>query len=138
MSILRLNFIPLNKDLGLLLLRISFASLMIVFHGWEKLMTAQRQFHTFPDLIGISSEVSYVLVVWFETFGAVLIILGLYTRINALGLAFTMFVAFFLWHDMRFTGSNAGEMAFAYGFAYLLLFLTGAGKYSLDRKLGIR
>ncbi len=138
MSLLRLNFIPLNKDLGLLLLRITFASLMIVLHGWNKLMTAQEQFHTFPDLIGISSEASYILVTWFETFGAVLIILGLYTRINALGLAFTMFVAFFLWHDMRFSGSNAGEMAFAYGFAYLLLFFTGAGKYSLDRKFGIR
>ena len=132
-----LPFIPLNPDLGLLLLRVSFASLMIIFHGWEKLMTAPRQFHTFPNLIGISSEASYVLVVWFENFGAVLIALGLFTRINAFGLAFTMFVAWLLWHHMRFTGENAGEMAFAYGFAYLLLFFSGAGKYSFDRKLGI-
>lgn len=135
---LSIPFIPLNPDLGLLLLRISFAALMITFHGWEKLLTAERQFHTFPDLIGISSELSYVLVVWLENFGAVLIAIGLLTRINALGLAFTMFVAFFLWHDMKFTGSNAGEMAFAYGFAYLLLLFTGAGKYSLDHKLGIK
>jgi len=135
---LSLSFIPLNPDLGLLLLRISFASLMITFHGWEKLMTASRQFHTFPNLIGISSELSYILVVWFENFGAVLIAIGLLTRINAFGLTFTMFVAWLFWHHMRFTGENAGEMAFAYGFAYLLLFLTGAGKYSLDYKLGIK
>ena len=100
-------------------------------------MTWERQFHTFPDLIGLGSEISYVLVAWLENFGAVAIILGLFTRIHALGLAITMFVAFTQWHDWRFTGSNAGEMAFAYGFAYLLLFLTGAGRYSLDRKLGI-
>ncbi len=137
-KLLSLNYIPLNPDLGLLLLRISFAPLMIIFHGWEKLLTAERQFHTFPNLIGISSELSYVLVVWLENFGAILIALGLATRLNSLGLAITMFVAFFLFHDMRFTGSNAGEMAFAYGFAYLLLLLTGAGKYSLDHKLGIK
>jgi len=137
-KILGLSFIPLNPDLGLLLLRITFAALMIVFHGWEKLMTAERQLHTFPDLIGISSELSYILVVWLENFGAVLIAIGLFTRIHALGLAFTMFVAFFLWHDMKFTGSNAGEMAFAYGFGYLLLLFAGAGKHSLDYKLGIK
>jgi len=64
--------------------------------------------------------------------------LGLLTHIHALGLGFTMFVAFFLWHDMRFTGSNAGEMVFAYGFGYLMLLFTGAGKYSLDYKFGIK
>lgn len=135
---LGLSFIPLNPNLGLLLLRICLATLMIVFHGWEKLMTASKQLHTFPDLIGISSEASYILVAWLENFGAILIALGLLTRIHALGLAFTMFVAFFLWHDMRFTGSNAGEMAFAYGFGYLMLLFTGAGKYSLDYKFGIK
>jgi putative oxidoreductase len=110
---------------------------MIVFHGWEKLMTARRQFHTFPNLIGIGSELSYVLVVWLEVFGAALIALGLLTRWHALGLAFTLFIAWLLWHQRRFTGTNAGEMAFAYMFGYLLLFLTGAGRYSLDHWLGL-
>jgi putative oxidoreductase len=134
---LGLHFIPLDADLGLLLLRVALAGLMIVFHGWEKLMTARRQFHSFPNLIGIGSELSYVLVVWLEVFGAALIALGLLTRLHALGLAFTMFIAWLLWHKRRFTGPNAGEMAFAYMFGYLLLFLAGAGRYSLDRLLGI-
>ena len=136
-ELLGLRFIPFDADLGLLLLRVVYAALMVVFHGWEKLLTARRQFHTFPNLIGISSELSYVLVVWLEVFGAVLIALGLFTRLHALGLAFTMFVAWLLWHKRRFTGENAGEMAFAYMVAYLLLFLTGAGRYSLDHLLGI-
>ena len=136
-ALLGLGFIPLDADLGLLLLRVSFAALMVVFHGWEKLMTARRQFHTFPNLIGIGSELSYVLVVWLEVFGAVLIALGLFTRLHALGLAFTMFIAWLVWHKRRFTGSNAGEMAFAYMFGYLLLFLAGAGRYSLDHVLGL-
>jgi hypothetical protein len=65
-ELLGLHGIPLDADLGLLILRVTLAALMIVFHGWEKLLTARRQFHTFPNLIGISSELSYVLVVWFE------------------------------------------------------------------------
>jgi len=136
-KLLGLWFVPHNPDLGLLVLRVSFGALMIAIHGWEKLMTASKQFHTFPDLIHISSELSYVLVVWFEVVGAVFIILGLLTRLHAAGLAFTMFIAWWLWHDMRFTGVNAGEMAFAYMCGYVLLLLTGAGRYSLDRKLGI-
>jgi putative oxidoreductase len=136
-DLLGLGFIPLNPDLGLLLLRVCLAGLMIVFHGWEKLITLRRQFHTFPNLIGIGSELSYVLVVWLEVFGAALIAIGFLTRLHALGLAFTLFIAWLLWHKRRFTGSNAGEMAFAYMFGYLLLFLTGAGRYSLDHWLGI-
>lgn len=80
MKRLNLSGIPTNPDLGLLLLRVSFACLMIIFHGWEKLMTAPRQFHSFPNLIGISSELSYVLVAWLENFGALLIALGFYTN----------------------------------------------------------
>lgn len=136
-ELLGLRKLPQNADLGLLAVRIVFPFLMIVFHGWDKLMTVDQQFHTFPDLIGIGSELSYLLVVWFEVFGAVLIAMGLLTRINALGLAFTMFIAWLLWHERKFTGDNAGEMAFAYLFLYLLLVLAGPGKYSLDHRFGI-
>lgn len=151
-KLLALSFVPLGADLGLLLFRVVMAVLMIRFHGWGKLTGweneamrrpnlfsldgARKEFHTFPDYIGIGSELSYVLVTWLETFGAMMIIAGLFTRINALGLFITMMVAWAFHHGMRFSGPNAGEMAFAFGFGYLLLFLAGPGKYSLDRKLG--
>ena len=74
---------------------------------------------------------------WFETFGSMMIIAGLCTRLNALGMFITLMVAWFFHHHMNLSGPNSGEVAFAYGFAYLLLFLSGGGKYSLDRKLGL-
>src|SRR5688572_32296501 len=96
-----LSFVPLNVDLGLLLFRVAMAVLMIRFHGWGKLTGwadermrvpnlfslagARKEFHTFPNHIGISSELSYVLVTWFETFGSLMIVAGLFTRLNALG-----------------------------------------------------
>ena len=150
---LGLSFLPRSPDLGLLFLRLTLPVLMIRYHGWGKLTGwadesmrvpnlfslagAEKEFHTFPDYIGISSELSYVLVTWLETFGSAMIIVGLCTRLNAFGVFITMMVAFFFHHQMRFSGSNAGEMAFAYGFVYLLLFWSGAGRFSLDRKLGL-
>jgi len=149
---LALSILPLNADLGLLFLRVAVATLMIRFHGWGKLTGwadetmrvpnlfaldgLRKEFHTFPNYIGISSELSYILVTWFETFGAMMIIVGLFTRFNSLGLFITMMVAWGFHHGMRFSGPNAGEMPFAYAFCFLLLVFAGAGKYSLDRKFG--
>ena len=138
MKILRLNFIPLNKDLGLLLLRISFGILMIVQHGWNKLINFNEQFHSFSDPLGISSEASYILVTFFETFGALGIIIGFYTRLNALGLTIVMAVAFFFAQNSKVIGNTSGELTLIYGFGFLLLLLNGAGKYALDRRIGVR
>ncbi|MGK0308970.1 MAG: putative oxidoreductase, partial [Urechidicola sp.] len=98
----------------------------------------ETKFHSFPDVIGIGNEASYILVTYFETFGALAIILGLYTRFHTLGLAIVMFVGFIFAHNMNLVGDNSGEKAFIYGIGFLLLFLNGAGKYSIDRKSGIR
>lgn len=147
---LGLSFIPLNADLGLLLFRLALPFLMIRFHGWGKLAGwedesirlprlfslegAAKEFHTFPNYVCIGSELSYVLVTWLETFGALCIMLGLFTRIQSFGLFFAMMVAFFFHHNASF---NGGETAFSFAFCYLLLFFAGPGRYSLDRKLGI-
>lgn len=148
-----LSFLPLNADFGLLLLRIVFASLVLRYHGWGKLTGWQdesrhlpnlfaidgvrKEFHTFPNYIGISSELSYILVTWCETFGCMMIIAGLFTRLNALGMAITLTVAWYFHHHMQLSGPNSGEVALAYAFAFWLLFFAGAGKFSLDRKVGV-
>jgi putative oxidoreductase len=150
-KILGLCFLPLNPDLGLLLFRAVLSALVIRYHGWGKLTGwadetihlpngfaldgMRKEFHTFPNYIGISSELSYVLVTWCETFGALMIIAGLLTRLNALGMFITLMVAFVFHHHMHLSGPNNGEVALAYGFGYLLLFLSGAGKYSIDSRV---
>lgn len=149
---LSLSFLPLKPDLGLLVLRVVISFLMIRYHGWGKLTGwadekirlpnlfslagAEKEFHTFPNYIGISSELSYVLVTWCETFGSMCLMAGLLTRLHSLGLFITMMVAWGFHHHMKLTGPGGGEMPFAYAFCYLLIFLAGPGKYSLDRRLG--
>ncbi|HEY5551375.1 MAG TPA: DoxX family protein [Opitutaceae bacterium] len=149
---LGLSFLPLNADLGLLLFRAAPGWLVLRYHGWGKLTGwadeklhlpnlfgldgFRTESHTFPNYIGISSELSYLLVTWFETFGAMMIIAGFCTRLNALGMFITLAVAWILHHGMRLSGPNSGEVAFAYAFGFLLLVLAGPGKYSLDAKIG--
>ena len=142
--------LPLDPSLGLLLHRLALSFLMIRYHGWGKLAGwkdeavrlpnflslagAENELHTFPDYLGLSSELSYVLVTWLETFGSLAIALGLLTRFHAGGLVIAMSVAFLFHHEADF---NGGETAFSFAFGYLLLFLAGPGRHSLDRKLGI-
>jgi putative oxidoreductase len=134
---LSLSFFPLSSDLGLLVVRVLFGAGMAVLHGWPKLVDFSGKFHSFPDPLGVGSEVSYVLAVGAESVGAIFLVLGFYTRFAALSLLITMGVAYFIVHGGHLTGPGSGEMAAVYGAAYLALLFTGAGRYSLDAKRGI-
>ncbi len=145
-----LGALPLAPDLGLLLFRTALSFVMVRYHGWGKLAGwaqestrtphlfslagARAELHTFPDYLGLSSELSYVLVTWLETFGSLAIALGLLTRLHAAGLVVAMSVAFLFHHHADF---NGGETAFCFAFSYLLLLLAGPGRLSLDHRWGM-
>ena len=122
-KILCLSFLPKSHDVALLLLRVGFGGYMLVFHGWGKLIGWSKLSGSFPDPLGVSSQVSLGLTVFAEVFAAAL-------------LTVTMGVAFFIVHGGKFAGDGNGEMAFLYGLVFLALIFTGAGKYSVDRKMG--
>ena len=69
-----------------------------------------------------------------ELIGAILIILGLFTRLTAFILSGFMAVAYFMVHAPMgfFPILNFGELAVLYCFAFLWLATAGAGPYSLD------
>ena len=73
-----------------------------------------------------------------ETIGAVLIILGLFTRIAAAAAAIEFAVITFVAHwPAGFTWSRGGwEYPLFWGLILLAVALRGGGPYSLDRKLG--
>lgn len=69
-----------------------------------------------------------------ETFGGVLLILGLFTVPVAFLLSGEMAVAYFMVHFPRgwFPIQNGGELAVLYCFIFLYLFTAGGGSASLD------
>lgn len=123
------GFVQIN--ISLLILRLGIGALMLT-HGWPKLL---RLFEggeiSFPDPLGIGSLMSLIMASLTEVAGSVLVMLGLATRLAAASLAFTMFVAAFVVHaDDPFQRKEPGLM---YLLVYIVLIITGSGRYSVDR-----
>lgn len=76
-----------------------------------------------------------------ETFGGLLIVLGLFTRPVAFLLAGEMAVAYF-WIHSGFSDpwwwTNGGEKAMLFSFIFLFFSAFGAGPFSLDARLAAR
>lgn len=126
-----LNSEPLAEDFGKLLLRAAAGGGMLWQHGWNKLANFSEMSASFGDPIGIGPMFSLILVVVAEVLCALLVTLGLWTRISTVPPIITMGVAAFI--------SNAddpfgkGEKALLYLSAYLVILLVGSGRFSLDR-----
>ncbi len=128
------------SSLGLLLLRLGAGSLMLFGHGWGKIANYSDLTDSFPDPLGLGHTLSLWLAIAAEAGGSLLIMLGLATRLSALGLVITMAVAAFIFHasDPTFIPRPPGpakELALVYLIAFTALLFTGAGKFSLDAAL---
>ncbi len=122
---------PKQIDIGLLLLRLAFGCFMLV-HGLQKLMGFSEIGGSFPDPIGMGSQLSLVMAIASEVGCSLLLILGLGTRLAVLPLAFTMVVALFVVHGAD--PWKVKELAAIYLATYAVIFVTGPGAISLDAK----
>ncbi|WP_240676059.1 DoxX family protein [Botryobacter ruber] len=119
-----------NTDLALLVVRVSVAGLMLA-HGLPKLeMLISGNPAEFPALFGLSAASSLALAVFAEVVCSVLILVGLGTRLATIPLIITMLVAAFYIHGADPFAKK--ELAILYLIPYVMLFLTGSGKYALD------
>lgn len=131
---LRFEFIASSPDVALLVLRLWLGVTMLWLHGWGKLVALLSGKLSFLDPLGIGETPSFLLTILAEVGCSVLLVLGLYTRLAALVLAFTMGVAFFVVHSAKLSGLNDGEKAWLYLAGYVVLVCAGAGKFSVDKK----
>lgn len=128
----------IRKDVGLLLIRLAIGASLLAFHGipkilkgpenWEKIGAAMSKIgitflHSFWGFSAIAAESA----------GAVLIIIGLFTRPTALVLAFTMLIAF-ITHLTNGDGIIKASHSLELLFIFIALAITGAGKYGFDKK----
>ena len=121
----------INKDLGLLIIRVGIGLVMAFSHGLGKLGKAFGDGPIqFADPIGIGQELSLYLAAGTEFFLSLMLCFGLFTRLVSIPLAFTMLVAIFVVHlDDPFAKK---EFALLYLMPYLMFVFSGGGKYSLD------
>ncbi|MBE7538419.1 MAG: DoxX family protein [Opitutaceae bacterium] len=135
-KLLQLSFLPSSADAALLLIRVYFGLSLLWLHGKGKVEAFSTMRTTFYDPLGVGNSTSYFLALFGEVVFPILIILGLFTRLAALGSAFGLGVAFFLIHKGQLSGPTSGELAFLYIGAFLTLFIAGGGRFSVDARKG--
>lgn len=107
---------------------------MMLTHGIPKLMRLSGEGPVeFAEILGMSAVVSLVLAIFAEVICSILVIVGLATRYAVIPLAITMMVVIFIVNGGEPFGER--ELPSLYLLGYIVLFVNGAGKYSLDKQL---
>ena len=127
------------RDLGLLLLRVTFGLYMALGHGWGKIAGGPEQWAGLGgtmEIFGLGFAPTFwgFMAAFAEFACALLVVVGFLTRPAALLVVINMAVA----ATAHITGAIDGgpEMALLYGFVFLSLILIGPGKYSIDEQVG--
>lgn len=116
-------------NLGKLILRVGFGTYMFT-HALGKIQGFSMMSERFFNFLNLGSKTSLTLAIFGEGFCALLVIMGLFTRIATVPLVIVMLVAIFKVHGVdTFKGI---EMPVMYITAFLSVALLGPGKYSVD------
>ena len=145
-----------TRDFGLLVLRLG-GLLLLGYHGWGKLAALATGggdgFVQGVTELGFPAPLVFAWAAALaESVGAVLLTVGLFTRVAAAGAAITMAVAAFARHHALDQALNAlgiravaveqlkewgkPELALVYLLVFLGILLLGPGRYALDNYLG--
>ncbi|HYG25393.1 MAG TPA: DoxX family protein [Caulobacteraceae bacterium] len=122
--------------LALGILRI-VAALLFIEHGTQKLFNLPAGEHG-----GVGFQMSLIgLAGVLETFGGLLLLIGLFTRPTAFILSGMMAVAYWMAHfkpDNPFPVNNGGDAAILFCFVFLYIVFAGPGALSADDQMGRR
>jgi len=125
------------EPLSWLLIRIT-AGLMLIPHGWPKLMmgiTATANMALVKRGITPAEPLAVILIT-LETLGGLCIALGLFTRFWAAAVFIEMMVIAYH-HLPKFGWTAPGyEYPLFWGLVMLAIALRGGGPYSVDRRIG--
>lgn len=117
-------------DVGLLIFRIGISALILT-HGVPKLIRFfSSEAIAFRDPLGLGEVTTFTFAVFAEFICAVLVLLGLGTRLAVIPLIITMAVVALIVHAQD--GFGRQELPLLYLAGFILLFFTGSGKFSLD------
>ena len=112
----------------ILFVRIFFGALFLM-HGLDKMMNFSQLSETFPSVLGLGSYATLMLSIFCEFACSIFLVVGMLTRIVLIPMIVSMAVAFFDIHDGFMP---EGELSLIYLIVFIVLFITGPGRYSAD------
>ena len=127
--------LPRRYNLALLILRLLFGGLLM-WHGVSKVMMFEELSASFPDPIGLGGGLSLYLTIFVEVVCSVAVIFGAFYRLALVPIICAMAVAMFVVH--RGDAFAAKELALIFLVVFVLMFVMGAGAYSLDNIIAKR
>ena len=117
-----------SASILILCLRIFFG-IMFFTHGLDKMMNFNQLSYTFPSVFGLGSYMTLMLSIFTEFCCSLFLIAGLVVRIIVIPMIIAMAVAFFDVHDAMFP---QGELSLIFLIMFIIIFVTGPGRFSLD------
>ena len=117
----------------ILVMRVFFGILFLT-HGYDKLMAHASMANLFADPFGVGPPLSFWMVVFAEVVCSFALIFGILQRIVLIPMIITMCTAFFWVHGGD--AFAAKELAFVYLIMFVILYITGPGRYSFDAIIG--
>ena len=88
-------------NIAMLLLRVCFGAVLMVKHGFTKVMNFATLEHTFYNFMGFGPKFSLILILFAEIFCSLMIVLGLFTRWACIPIIIAMLIVIF--------GNDAGK-----------------------------
>ncbi len=119
-----------GKGVSLLILVIRvFFGVLFFLHGLDKVINFNTLVQNYPSVLGFGSYMTLMVTIFNEFCFSLFLIVGLLQRVVTIPMFLSMGVAFFGVHDAMLP---EGELALIYFIVFLILFLVGPGKYSVD------
>jgi putative oxidoreductase len=126
------------RDLSWPLIRVAAGGTLLAF-GLFKVFTLDINAYAAKSLAARGLEPALILaytIFFLETVGAVMIIIGLFTRFFAAMIAIEFFViTFFVQFNVGYGTARGWSMLLMWGLLFFAIALRGGGPYSLDRLL---
>ena len=119
-----------DRVISLLILALRlFFGILFFSHGLDKMMNFNELSYTYPSVFGFGSYMTLMLSIFSEFACSLFLVAGLMVRITVIPMIAAMAVAFLDVHDGMFPD---GELSLIYFVLFVILYITGPGRYSLD------
>lgn len=124
-----------GASLFLLAIRVVFG-LLLMSHGMQKWIDFDQLSAQFPDPLGIGSAWSLRLAIFGELICSFAFIIGFLYRLALIPMIVTMSVALFVVHGQD--PFQVKELALVYWVIFVLMYISGPGRFSVDRYWAVR
>ncbi len=121
-------------NFALLVQRVVTGMLLLIGHGLPKISNFSEMSATFFDPLRVGHRGSLILVILAELFCSMFLVLGLFTRIAAFIIVFSLSVAVFIYHQGQ--PLKNVELGAIYLTSVFTIMIIGPGRVSVDGMMG--